>query len=153
MSIKDVLIDDVNEIMKLERHIFKREAFSKEVMEELIKNNLYFLKIEKRSKFFKKTKILGIIIAIKDRSDRVNIINVLIHPEHRHQNLGSFLLSDVLKRIKNLQEIIKVVLNVRVDNEFGIKLYKKFNFRITKTIEKYYQSSIDAYLMELDLNT
>ena len=95
--------------------------------------------------------IIGFAIVIKDRIDRANIINFLINPKYRNKGYGSYLLYTIVQKIKDLNSINKIVLNVQVKNSTAIKLYRKFGFKIVQKIEHYYQSKEDAYLMELKI--
>lgn len=151
MEIQKVCIKDLKQIVSLERQIFKKNAFSKDLMENLIKNNALFLKLEIGKV---KKKLIGFIIAIKDREDRANIINFLIKPEFRNKGFGSYLLQKTIDQIKEIREIKKIVLNVQISNSTAIKLYEKFNFKRNPTIlENYYQSGENAYFMELEIES
>ena len=99
-----------------------------------------------------KKKIIGFVIIVKDREDRVNIVNFLIKPKYQNKGFGSLLLKHVLYEVKLLREINKIVLNVKINNNIAIKLYEKFSFKIIKRLEKYYLSKESAYLMELDMD-
>lgn len=147
MKIKDVDLKDLRSISNLEHHIFKENAFSLQLIKKLIQHNTLFLKLE----YGKVRKILiGFIVVIKDRADRANIINFLIHPHFQNKGYGSLLLQETIQRIKRLKEVKKIVLNVQVNNSIAIKLYEKFNFqKNSKVIENYYRSGENAYLMEL----
>lgn len=147
MRIKDVKIRDLKKIMILEREIFKKNAFSEELMTKLILRNIFFLKLENNQIG---NPLIGFIIVIKDQIDRVNIINFLIHTNFQCKGLGTVLLKNVINKIKQLKEIRKVVLNVQESNLGAINLYKKFNFIMNpKIIKNYYQSGENAFLMEL----
>jgi ribosomal protein S18 acetylase RimI-like enzyme len=147
MRIKDVKIRDLKKIMILERDIFKKNAFSEELMTKLILRNIFFLKLENNQIG---NPLIGFIIVIKDQIDRVNIINFLIHTNFQCKGLGTVLLKNVINKIKQLKEIRKVVLNVQESNLGAINLYKKFNFIMNpKIIKNYYQSGENAFLMEL----
>ena len=149
MIIDNVSLEDLSEVNKLEQKVFKNDAFAKELIKKLIQNNTFFLKM-KKSEF--KKKIIGFIIIVKDRQDRVNIVNFLINPKYQNNGFGAILLKHALDKIKELEAIKKVVLNVKTNNEVAIKLYEKFNFKIDEEIEKYYRSKESAYFMELDIN-
>ncbi len=151
MKIKKVIPKDLKEIILLEQKVFKENAFSTDLIEKLINKNEIFMKLE-ISKF--KTELIGFIIIIKDREERVNIINFLIKQEHQNKGYGSYLLKNAIEEIKKLKEIHKIILNVQEKNTVAIKLYQKFNFRInTKLLEKYYQSGENAYLMDLNIDS
>ncbi len=146
MKIKDVSIKDLNKIYKLEQKVFKEDAFSKDLILKLIQKKNLFLKLEKKI-------LIGFTILVKDRKDRVNIINFLINPDYQNKGYGSFLLEKAIGKIKNLdKDIKKIILNVKVENSIAIKLYQKFGFQIVQRIEKYYQTKDTAYLMELNVD-
>jgi len=151
MEIKKVDSRDLKKIVKLEQKSFKKNAFSKELIEKLIQNNVFFLKLEIGKN---RKQLIGLIIGIKDKKDRVNIINFLIKPKFQNKGYGSYLLQETINRIKKLTEIKKIVLNVQTSNYDAIKLYEKFNFKRDSTIlENYYQSGESAFLMELRLDS
>lgn len=151
MEIKKVNSRDLKKIVNLEQKIFKKNAFSKDLIEKLMQNTSFFLKLE-IGKIRKQ--LIGFIIGIKDRKDRVNIINFLIKPKFQNKGYGSYLLQKTISKIKKLTEIRKIVLNVQTSNSGAIKLYEKFNFKRNPTIlENYYQSGESAYSMELDIDS
>ena len=151
MKIKNINSRDLKQIMILEKEVFKENAFSKQLMEEFIHHNTLFLKLVNDKN---KNELMGFIIVIRDRLDRVNIINFLINPRFQNKGYGALLLKNSLQKITQLKEIKKVVLNVQVSNSQAIKLYEKFNFRKNpEKIENYYQSGESAYLMEFDIDS
>jgi len=151
MKVKNVNSRDLKQIMILEKEVFKKNAFSKQLMEELIHRNILFLKLVNGKN---NNELMGFIIVIRDRIDRVNIINFLINPRFQNKGYGAFLLKNSLQKITQLKEIKKVVLNVQVSNSQAIKLYEKFNFiKNPEKIENYYQSGESAYLMEFDIDS
>ncbi len=150
MKIKNVNPRDLNKIVNLEQKIFKKNAFSKNLIEKLIQNNNFFLKLE-IGKI--RNQLIGFIIGIKDKKDRVNIINFLIKPKFQNKGYGSYLLQKAIDEVKKSMEIKKIVLNVQLCNSTAIKLYEKFNFKRDPTIlENYYQSGESAYLYRLFIN-
>lgn len=151
MKVKNVNSRDLEQIMILEKEVFRENAFSKHLMGELIHRNTLFLKLANGKN---KNELIGFIILIKDRKDRINIINFLINPRFQNKGYGALLLENTLQKITQLKEIKKVVLNVQVSNSQAIKLYEKFNFKKNpKKIENYYQSGESAYLMELFIDS
>ena len=150
MEIKEVNSRDLKKIVHLEQQTFKKNAFSEDLMEKLIQNNVFFLKLEIGKV---KKQLIGFIIVIKEKKDRVNIINFLINHKFQNKGFGSFLLKKTIDKVRKLTEIKKIVLNVQISNSGAIKLYEKFNFKRNPTIlENYYQSGESAYLMELDID-
>lgn len=151
MKIRSVTLDDLDEVMDLERKVFKENAFSKKFMESLISSDTFFLKIEHTSK---KYSLVGFIIAIQDREDQVNIINFLIDPKYQNKGYGTLLFKETLSLLHKLKGIRRIVLNVQVSNSRAITLYEKFNFRKNpREIKNYYQSGESAFFMELNLDS
>ncbi|MHA1915772.1 MAG: GNAT family N-acetyltransferase [Promethearchaeota archaeon] len=151
MKVKNVNFQDLDEIMDLEKKVFKENAFSENLMGNLISKKNLFLKLEGKKK---ENNLIGFIIVIKDREDQVNIINFLVNPEFQNKGYGTLLLKKTLEIIRELEDIKRVVLNVQVSNSRAIKLYEKFNFRKNpRKIENYYRSGESAFLMGLNLNS
>ena len=144
MKIKNVRLKDLIEIHNLEQKVFKENAFSKDLIKKLIQRSTFFFKLERSG--IKKF-IIGFVIIVEDREDRVNIVNFLINPKYQNKGFGSWLLKYTIDKIKGLKKITKIVLNVKIDNHIAIKLYEKFNFRIVENLENYYQSKESAFLM------
>lgn len=90
--------------------------------------------------------ILGFITfdLLQDRSE---ILDIIVHINHRKQGIGQKLLDSSLNTmLKN--NIKSISLEVKVNNKEAISFYKKNNFEITTTRKQYYESkTVDAYLM------
>ena len=145
MKIESVVHKDLNKIYKLEKQTFGNDAFSKDMLSKLITQDAYFLKLVLNKK------IIGFIIALHDEKDRINIINLLISKKYRRNGYGTILLKRSIDIFKKLDEIDRIVLNVKVTNSIAIDLYRKFNFKIIDEVENYYSQMENAYLMELKL--
>ena len=149
MKIRKVKFKDLNEIHKLEQSIFNEDAFTLDLIKELINNNTFFFKLE-RGKI--KKDLIGIIIAIKDKADRINVINFFVNPMYQRKGYGSLLLKHVIYNAKQLNEIKKIVLNVNVNNTQAIRLYKSFNFKKVQKIDNYYRCKESCFLLELKID-
>ncbi len=148
MIIDTVTLKDLDEIFNLERRSFKKDSFSKELILNLIIKNICFFKLVDDEL---SNSIIGFIIIIQDREERVNLINFLIRKGERKRGYGSFLLKYTLKKVKTIDKIKTIVLNVNSKNKTAISLYQKFDFRIVKRIENYYRDKQSAYLMILNI--
>ncbi|MHA1240788.1 MAG: GNAT family N-acetyltransferase [Promethearchaeota archaeon] len=148
MIINTVTLKDLDEIFNLERRSFKKDSFSKELILNLIIKNICFFKLVDDEL---SNNIIGFIIIIQDREERVNLINFLIRKGERKRGYGSFLLKYTLKKVKTIDKIKTIVLNVNSKNKTAISLYQKFDFRIVKRIENYYRDKQSAYLMILNI--
>jgi len=151
MQIRNVNLEDLKKIMTLQLEVFKENAFTEKIIKDLMERNTFFLKLETTSNH---NELIGFIIVIRDRVDRVNIVNFLINPKFQNKGLGSLFLKFTLERIKEIKEIGRVALNVQESNIRAIRLYEKFKFKKhPKKIENYYQSGESAYLMELNIDS
>ncbi len=148
MRINTVSIKDLDEIFKLESNSFKKDAFSRNLILNLILKNTFFFKLINNND---SNEIVGFIIVIQDREDRVNLINLLISEQYQNKGYGSLLLKYTLNKIKEMNNIEVIVLNVNSKNEVAIWLYQKVGFQIVQKIENYYRQKISAYLMILNI--
>ena len=148
MRINAVSLKDLDEIFRLESNTFKKDAFSKNSILNLIINNTFFFKLINDDN---SNEIVGFIIVIQDQKDRVNLINLLISKQYQNKGYGSHLLKYTLNKIKEMNNIEVIVLNVNSKNEVAIFLYQKFGFRIVQKIENYYRQKKNAYLMILKI--
>jgi len=148
MIIDTVTLKDLGEIYNLERRSFKKDSFSKDLILNLIIKNTYFFKLIDDDI---SNTIIGFIIIIQDREDRVNLINLLIRKNNQNKGCGTYLLNYTMKKVKEMHIIKTIVLNVNSKNRAAIKLYQKFNFRIVQKIENYYRQKESAYLMILNI--
>lgn len=79
-----------------------------------------------------------------------HVVSIAVLQEYRRRGIGSSLIAQALRNLANLQAK-ECYLEVRVSNEAGIKLYRKFGFEITRRITSYYHDGEDAYVMSKKL--
>lgn len=89
----------------------------------------------------KEDTILGYIY-YSDIYDRVEINNFLVKDIHRNCGLGNKILKLFTENVEK-----SITLEVRVDNDNAIHLYKKYGFKEV-SIRKNYYKGIDGILME-----
>lgn len=148
MRIDNVTLKDLSEIYNLEKKSFKKDAFSKDLILNLIVKNTFFFKLIDEEK---SSEIVGFIIIVQDRDDRVNLINLLIKKNNQNKGYGTFLLNYAINKVRELHNIKSIVLNVNSKNKPAISLYRKFNFRIIEKVENYYRQKQSAYFMLLKI--
>ncbi len=83
--------------------------------------------------------------------DDVHITNIVTAKKFRKQNIGSILLSNLIKMARAENEISSITLEVNVNNIPAKKLYEKFNFEVVGLRKKYYNNKDDAIIMTLNL--
>ena len=75
-----------------------------------------------------------------------HIISVAVMPEQRKLGIGYSLVEQALSALAFLNAD-ECYLEVRLNNEPAINLYRKMGFEVTRTIPRYYFDSSDAYVM------
>lgn len=96
--------------------------------------------------YFDKDKLIGFIHLVK-LVDELEIINIVVEKQYRNKGIGSKLLEYVINKIDGINNVF---LEVNVNNEAAIKLYKKFNFEVINVRKKYYGND-DCYVMRKEL--
>lgn len=71
--------------------------------------------------------------AYQDENNEWNIIAIYTKKESRGLGAGSLLFNKILEELKN-REVKKVFLRVNIEREPAISMYKKFGFKIMKSI-------------------
>ncbi len=95
-------------------------------------------------------KIVGFIIGYKTSNDTARITLLSVIKEYRKQGIGAALITQFLEEMA-MQNIKKVELEVRKNNETAIKFYKKHGFTITDILKGFYQTGEDACIMRRSL--
>lgn len=88
--------------------------------------------------------INAFLIALKN-IDTYEIEAIYVESNYRRQGIATKLLNYLEDHYLNKDDVI--LLEVAVNNENAINLYKKFGFNIINTRHKYYKD-IDAYVMK-----
>ena len=75
-----------------------------------------------------------------------HVVSVAVMPEHRRKGCGEALVCNTMEAMK-LYGSKQCYLEVRVTNEQAIKLYKKLEFEVARTVHGYYADGEDAFVM------
>jgi len=91
-------------------------------------------------------KTIGFITGIQITNEIARIVMLSILPPYQRQHIATELLNELLPilREKNIKQIS---LEVKTDNKKAISFYKKHDFTIIDTIEKFYQNGENAFMM------
>jgi ribosomal-protein-alanine N-acetyltransferase len=142
--IKKALDCDVKRLYELEKKLFSKENFplSYGSLRYHVKNNmLYLFEIE--------GSVAGYVLVLVKQRD-AKLYSIGVDKTHRGKKIANELLSFTTKELSSMG-FKKLLLEVRVDNEKAISLYKKSGFEIKKTIKEFYGDGCDAYLMQMDI--
>ena len=98
-------------------------------------------------------KISGVIvgyIGMWQIADEGHITNVAVLKEYRKRRYGEKLIRELIEYAKE-KDLIFLTLEVRVTNTAAIHLYQKCGFQKVGIRKNYYENTIDAMLMTLEL--
>ena len=140
MILREMLIDDLEQVMEIERELFHvpwtREGF----FTFLTREDAMFLVVEE------KDQILGYcgLLMVLDEGD---ITNVAVRRDRQKEGIGNFLMESLI-RLAAERGVTTIHLEVRVGNDRAIRLYERNGFTRDGIRKGYYSDPIeDALLM------
>ena len=140
MIVRELSVDDLDEIVKIEQEIYK-DVWTKEAYLRDLENDIAYNYVLEHQ---------GVIVGYYGfwvMFDNVDITKVSVRKEFQGMGLSKILLQDFFERIKNL-DINTVTLEVRVSNTRAINLYKSFGFDEIFIRKNYYDDGEDAYILQ-----
>lgn len=140
MIFREMLVEDLDQVVDIERDLFSvpwtREGF----LTYLIKKDTLFFVVEE------KEKILGYcsMMTVLDEGD---ILNVAVDRQRQREGIGQFLVASML-RMAELQGMKQIHLEVRESNGTARRLYERLGFKEDGLRKNYYESPVEnAVLM------
>jgi len=85
------------------------------------------------------------------RVKRGHVVSIAVLPGYRRRGIGTKLLKEAIRALKEDYNCKDVYLEVRVSNYEAIRLYEKLGFKISEVKKGYYKDGEDAYVMTLNL--
>lgn len=107
-------------------------------LEDLLKNNYNYI-----FGYYDNSKLVAFLHLSKSY-EVVDIVNIVVDKFYLREGIATKLLNYAFNYFSDVD---KYLLEVNINNESAINLYKKNGFKIINTREKYYDG-IDAYIME-----
>ncbi|MCD6313042.1 MAG: GNAT family N-acetyltransferase, partial [Thaumarchaeota archaeon] len=147
--IEESSLSDLDKIYELERECFGRNAYSKSFIRFLLAD----LSTIALKAVGGHGDIVGSIIGrVEKSSGKVigRVYTVDVKPEYRRRGIGRMLLERLEAEFRRMG-CEKVVLEVAIDNEPAINLYKSMGYRFLTKLKNYYGSGKDAYRAEKPL--
>lgn len=135
--IRPIDINDVSRIIDLEMKYLGETIGSDMLISESTNPTIKFLVIEKNNL------VLG-YIGCYHVADECEVLNFVIDEAFQRSGYGQTLFNELLNQTKPK----KVTLEVRVNNEKGIKFYTKNGFKQIGIRKNYYYDGTDALVME-----
>lgn len=135
--IRKAVYSDIEAINKL-GEIFKQNFSKTYSIKEYLNNENYIILVHKNI-------IINAFIIIYKNLDYFEIEAIIVSPESRKQGIANSLMNFFINNYASCGDTI--LLEVAVNNEPAINLYKKYNFE-TINIRKKYYNNLDAYVMK-----
>ncbi|MBS7646247.1 MAG: ribosomal protein S18-alanine N-acetyltransferase [Candidatus Bathyarchaeia archaeon] len=133
--IEDASIKHLDRLYEIEMECFKKEAFTKQQIAQLLKSPNSISLIAKEDEH-----IVGFVIGmlfIEDSKPIGHILTIDVAQSHRRKGIGIKLLQEIEKIFKNKHAGV-CRLEVREDNIAALNLYHKLGYRKTLKLEYYY---------------
>jgi [ribosomal protein S18]-alanine N-acetyltransferase len=96
------------------------------------------------------TTVAGFIVAEANSRGQGHIVTIDVLERARREGIGSTLLGEAETRLREAGCSI-IFLETAVDNQPAILFYKRHGYLIEKTIPRYYNGTLDAFLLRKDL--
>ena len=135
--IRPITVSDVSRIIDLEMTYLGETIGSDMLISESTNPTIKFLAIEKNNL------LLGYIGCYHILGE-CEILNFVIDGAFQRRGYGQMLFNELLKQV----DAKRVTLDVRVNNEQGMKFYLKNGFRKISIRKNYYSDGTDAIVME-----
>ena len=139
MLIRNMTVEDLDEVLKLETACFSHPWTKNMFLGELAQTTTTYMVAEQDEK------IVG-YMGMYQAADEGNVTNIAVLPEYRRLGIASALLDSFINLCIN-KKLCFLTLEVRKSNIGAISLYKKFGFTEVGLRPKYYDNSEDAVLM------
>ena len=149
IRIEQASLEDLERMYELERTCFGRDAYSKQFLRLLL--------IDPSSIPLKAVMGEGEIVGSAiGRVEKIggqvvgHVYTLDVRPDFRRRGVGAALLKSLENEFKKLG-CEKAILEVAVDNEPAIRLYKSLGYIFASRLKDYYGRGRDAYRAEKDL--
>jgi ribosomal-protein-alanine N-acetyltransferase len=146
IEIKPMSLDDLTEVIRIERASFPSPWSEEMFRRELMKNKDFSIFISAKLND-RLVGYGGIWIII----DEAHVVNLAVHPSYRRKGIGRLILLALLE-IAQRKGMKRLTLEVRRSNVNAIRFYKRFGFQQRGIRKDYYGSpqKEDAIIMWLD---
>jgi ribosomal-protein-alanine N-acetyltransferase len=135
ITVEDASIRHLDKLYEIEMECFKREAFTKQQIANLLTDYNSVSLVAKAN-----GEIVGFIIGmiyLERNSLTGHILTIDISPIHRRKGIAQKLLQEIEKIFKG-KGVKTCRLEVREDNIAALRLYQKFGYKKVAKLENYY---------------
>lgn len=140
MILREMLVEDLDQVMEIERELFSPPWTREGFFTYLTHKDAMFLVVEEKGEILAYCGLLMVL-------DEGDITNVAVRPDRQREGIGHFLM-DSLIRLAEEQGVTTIHLEVRVGNDTAIRLYERMGFTRDGIRKQYYTDPVeDALLM------
>lgn len=144
MIIRKAKPSDVALLYALEKKLFSSENYplSRGSLAYHIRNNLLYIAEVGEN-------IIGYVLVLIKRKN-AKLYSIGVDEGYRGRKVAKKLLEFIFAELASFG-FKSLILEVRVDNDAALSLYKKLGFSVTKSLKSFYRDGCDAYLMRLNI--
>ena len=132
--------DDLDQILVVEKATFP-DAYDRSTFAQILETEPAGFMIAERDH-----RIVGYVCSVSS-GDEAIICSIAVSKHDRRGGIGASLMGAELGYLSS--RVTTVLLQVSVHNEAALSMYKKFGFRSTGRIRRYYPNGDDAWTMML----
>ena len=142
-TIRRFRLSDMDRILQIERAIFPRDAYDRNLFAEYFHTcGDLFLVLVRRGN------ICGYMLTcIRPRPE---IVSIAVQPSERRKGAARLLLESTIRRLRR-HRVDRLNLMVRVKNRAARKFYVKYGFVKIRLVRQYYDDGTDGFLMSKNL--
>jgi len=147
ISMESMTMDNLLDVMVIEKECFPGTGFSKRFFTKLLVDNqmrTFIIRVGTQIAGYFMYKLPG------PRAKRCHLYSIAVSPMFRRKGLSKIMMDKLLVDARQ-DKAIKISLAVEIDNLSAKTLYEAYGFRITGRKEGCYQNGAAADLMELSL--
>lgn len=146
-TIHKVVLEDLNDILKIEKQVFKTDGYPPFVIRQLFDiSGDYFIASKENGK------ILGYAIGgIKTADKQGWVLSLGVHENSRGKGLGKQLTKKLIEILKE-QNTTQISLTVYPTNASAIKIYKDLGFVGNEILDNYFLDHEKRIVMTLKTN-
>ena len=152
VSIRDSRRGDFEELWRIDQLCFQTGiAYSKQELGYYMAAKNAFTLVAEVTQKDGGFKTVGFLVGQKYARGMGHIITIDVLPEARRAQVGSQLMEVAEAKLK-AGGCASIFLEAAVNNQAALKFYKKRGYFVLKTIPRYYNDELDAFLLGKDLN-
>jgi ribosomal-protein-alanine N-acetyltransferase len=139
-------IDDMRQLMRIERICFGAKGFSRQLVESLLLEETVTTYVAQES-----NEVVGYGMLLEEEVGwSARIISLAVLPEHRLRGVARELMKMMEEKARS-NGSKKLALEVGVANVPALNLYLHSGFKIEGTVPDYYGKGLDAFYLEKHL--